>query len=298
MVYVWQGDCVQQLERLQDSGIKVAMTFLDPPFNQGKEYQYFNDNRPEEEYWEWMRIVCQKVYDCSSTGGALYFMQREKNTEQTLRCMRETGWEFQNLLIWQKKTSAVPCPNRFGKQYQIIAFGTKGKSPRVFNRLRIDPPPRPEHKIERMNGVYVTDCWDDVREMTSGYLAGDEALRKPNGERFHKQQSPTALLLRLILASTQPDDWVLDPFSGTGTTAVVAQQLQRNTIAIEIDPDNARMIQWRLQEQRDADSIAKLRPYYRFTENLNDIWQIEKNNDWQSKRQMNLFEAKAPHGDS
>lgn len=69
---------------------KVNLTFLDPPFNQNKEYNYFNDNLPPDEYWSMMKDVCEGVYKNTSTGGAIYFMQREKNTEFVLRCLRET----------------------------------------------------------------------------------------------------------------------------------------------------------------------------------------------------------------
>ncbi len=147
-----------------------------------------------------MQTVCARVRELTAEGGAIYFMQREKNTEAVLKCLRETGWTLQNLIIWTKRTSAVPNTIRFGKQYQIIAFATKGKRPRVFNRLRIDLPLRPEHRYSREDGVFVTDVWDDIRELTSGYFAGDEALRDNNGERIHKQQSPVALLLRIILS--------------------------------------------------------------------------------------------------
>ncbi len=87
-----------------------------------------------------MQEVCTKIYALTSDGGAIYFMQREKNTEFVLQCLRDSGWTFQNLVVWKKKTSAVPGMKRFGKHYQIIGFATKGKTPRVFNRLRIDPP--------------------------------------------------------------------------------------------------------------------------------------------------------------
>jgi DNA modification methylase len=72
--------------------------------------------------------------------------------------------------------------------------------------------------------MFITDVWEDIRELTSGYFAGEEAIRDEKGERFHKQQAQVALLARIILSSTQASDWVLDPFAGTGTTAVVAQQ--------------------------------------------------------------------------
>ncbi|MEN3002029.1 MAG: DNA methyltransferase, partial [Armatimonadota bacterium] len=95
------------------------------------------------------------------------------------------------------------------------------------------------------------------------------------GERFHKQQSPVALLTRILLSSTQPGDWVLDPFAGTGTTAVVARQLGRHSVSIELDPQNVACIRWRLEARREADSIAPLKHYYRFTPELERIWGTE-----------------------
>jgi len=264
------GDCLEQLEDMRFSG-KVDLTFLDPPFNQNKDYALHNDNLSHEHYWGMMKDVCQKIFDITSDGGAIYFMQREKNTEDVLRCLREAGWTLQNLIIWKKKTSAVPVASKFGKHYQILAYATKGDKARVFNRLRISPPLPANYKVERENGVYVTDVWDDIRELTSGYFAGDEALRDKNGERFHKQQSPIALLLRIILSSSQPGDTVFDPFAGTGTTLVTAHQLGRKSIGIEIDPRNVEMIQNRLEEIRDSDTVEKCFQDYIYTEKLSEI---------------------------
>jgi len=174
--------------------------------------------------------------------------------------------------IWKKKTSAVPCSNKFGKHYQIIAYATKGEKPRVFNRLRIDPILPPNYKYTYENGIFVTDVWDDIRELTSGYYAGDEAIRNLNGERFHKQQSPVALLLRIILSSTNAGDTVFDPFAGTGTTFVVANQLKRKSTGIELDPINIQCIKERLYDLRKADDILTYYKYYNYTENIEQIW--------------------------
>lgn len=268
---IFHADCIEYLQRKQLSEI-VHVTFLDPPFNQNKDYAFYDDNRDPEEYWRLMTIVCREIFEKTETGGAIYFMQREKNSEDVLRCLRESGWTLHNLIIWKKKTSAVPCSNKFGKQYQIIAYATKGDKPRVFNRLRISPPLPPNYKFERENGVFVTDVWDDIRELTSGYFAGDEALRRDTGERFHKQQSPIALLLRIILSSTQVGDTVFDPFAGTGTTLVVAHQLQRKSLGIEIDPQNVAAINRRLAVIRESDNIQKYYRDYQYTENLPQIW--------------------------
>lgn len=247
------------------------ISFLDPPFNQGKEYKFFDDNLPHEEYWRWMEEILSEMFRRTVDGGAVYFMQREKNTEFVLNALRKTGWSFQNLIIWKKKTSAVPVTNRFGKQFQVIAYAIKGDKPRIFNRLRISPPLPPEYKFEREAGVFLTDIWDDIRELTSGYFAGDEAIRAENGERFHKQQSPISLLLRIIMSSSSVGDTVFDPFAGTGTTLVVAKQLKRSSIGIDIDPENVKLIRRRLKEERKSDDVVKNFDYYRYTERLASI---------------------------
>jgi len=269
---VLEGDCLKYLN--EGSINNIHLTFLDPPYRQGKDYRFFDDNQPAEKYWSWLKEILHKVYDATVDGGAIYFMQREKNAVPVLEVLRKTGWKFQNLIIWKKKTSAVPCNSRFSKQYQIIAYAIKGDKPRVFNKLRIDLPPLPEHKYERENGVYLTDVWDDIRELTSGYFAGDEALRDSKGSRVHKQQSPVELLLRIILSSTLPGDTVLDPLAGTGTTSVVAYQLERNSIGMEIDPEHVKIIKKRLESLRPSDDVSKYYDYYRFTPNLREIWQL------------------------
>ena len=290
---ILQGDCLKILSE-NIIGIRTDLTFLDPPFNQNKDYNYHNDNLPDEKYWEMMTAVCKGIYEITSKGGAIYFMQREKNTENVLKCFKETGWIFQNLIIWKKKTSAVPCSNKFGKHYQIIAFATRGAAPRVFNRLRINPPLPPNYKFDRENGVYLTDVWDDIRELTAGYFAGDEALRKSSGDKFHKQQSPLALLLRIILSSTKIGDTVLDPFAGTGTTLVVAEQIERKSIGIEIDPDNVQCIKNRLKEIRETDNIQKSFNDYIYTENLNKIWDngLDNSTKRHKIKTLSLFQNK------
>lgn len=266
---VIENDCEIYLKNTLET---FDLTFLDPPFNQGKDYKNTDDNLKPSEYWEWMKRICKLIYDKTSEGGAMYFMQREKNTRYVIETLDKSGWTFQNLIIWKKKSSAVPGRYRYGKHYQVIAFFTKGKRPRVFNRLRIDLPLLANQKIKRENGVFVTDVWDDIRELTSGYFAGDEAIRLESGERAHKQQTPIKVLTRMILSSSNIDDMILDPFAGTGTTLVVSKQLQRNSIGIEINPDNIKLIEKRISENRQSDNILKDRNYYRFTNNLDEIW--------------------------
>lgn len=291
---VFQSDVNDFLASETYAEVELDLTFLDPPFNQAKDYASHDDDMPEAEYWDWMKQVCSAVYAQTSEGGAIYFMQREKNSEHVLSCLREAGWTLQNLIIWKKLTSAVPMSRRFGKQYQIIAYATKGRRARVFHRLRIDPPLPANYRHKRANGMYVTDIWDDIRELTAGYFAGDEALRDSEGDRFHKQQAPIALLLRIVLSSTVAGDTVFDPFAGTGTTLVVAQQLGRRGLGVEIDPDNADCIRERLREIRAADDIERFRDDYRFSENLDEIWDGSAEFGKQSVLDLPLFRPSVP----
>ena len=150
----------------------------------------------------------------------------------------------------------------------------------------------PNYKYKRKNGIFVTDVWEDIRELTSGFFAGNEAIRNDNDERFHKQQSPIALLLRIILSSSKVGDTILDPFAGTGTTSVVAHQLQRHSIAIEIDPENIRCIKERIKNSKASDSIQKYYKYYIYTENLSTIWGIEfkKTVNLNGEKKLRIFD--------
>jgi DNA modification methylase len=93
----YQLFCGNSIDLLPKIKSKVDLTFMDPPFNQQKDYAHHDDNMPEAQYWDMMKQVCQRIYNASTVGACLYFMQREKNTEFVLQAMRETGWEFQNL---------------------------------------------------------------------------------------------------------------------------------------------------------------------------------------------------------
>lgn len=267
---IFQDDCEKFLMKYKDTPFDIS--FLDPPFNQNKKYNTYQDNLPEETYWKWMTEICRLVFQKTTVGGAIYFMQREKNVHHVLHALENSGWSFKNLIIWKKKTSAVPIRNGFGKHYQIIVFATKGKRPRMFNKLRINPPLLVTEKYERPDGMYVTDVWADIRELTSGYFAGKEPLRLENGKRLHEQQSPIELLTRIILSSSNQNDMVFDPFAGSGTTLVVAKQLNRNSIGIEIDLLYAKYINQRIKNIKPSDDISKLKQKYKHTKDLDKIW--------------------------
>ena len=277
-IQIFNDDCIHFLNVLSPSTVpattqKWHMTFLDPPFNQGKDYEEHDDNMDDDEYWSWIWRVCALVAGKTVQGGALYFMHREKNLKRLISTVESTGWTIQNIIIWKKKTSAVPGKYRYGKAYQPIIYATLGDKPRTFNKLRINPTLLVTEKVKRKNGVYLTDIWDDIRELTSGFYAGEEAIRdKLTKERVHKQQSPLRLLARMILTSTMPGDTVFDPFAGTGTTGIAADWLGRQSILVEKDTRYAGVIADRIASEHGFVQLDRLSFEYQFTENLHKIF--------------------------
>ena len=271
------GDCLDVLSRISSGS--VHLVFLDPPFNLGKRYRSHHDRMDESDYWCWMADVVAESVRVLVDGGALIFMHRERNIPRIVNIAERLGLTLRNIIIWHKMTNPAHIRGLLAKDYQPLVYCIKGDRPRCFNPLKIDPPLKPNYRKPRPDGVYITDVWDDIRELTAGYFAGREAIRDSHGRRILNYQLPVALQLRIQLMTTLPGDTVLDPFCGLGTTAVVAHQIGRQCIAIDNDPVNIEVAQKRLDHPRPEDSVLKYRDYYRHTPNLNAIWKTTPETD-------------------
>lgn len=261
------GDSLNVLPKLES---QFDLVFFDPPFNQNKKYSGHDDKLSDKAYWSWVRTVLLEVYQLTVDGGSIYFMQREKNIPRLHSVLTRIGWTFQNYIIWQKVASHMPGRYRFGKGYQVIGYYTKGVRPNVFNLLR-QTFHNPAYK-QKSESKYIDDVWVGIREMTSGWAAGLELIETPDCRMFHKQQSPVGLLLRILLASTLPGSLVLDPFAGTGTSLIVANQLKRGFVGIEKDPVYYEALLDRFRNKRAIDDISRYREFYSPTLNLSKIW--------------------------
>ncbi len=137
-------------------------------------------------------------------------------------------------MIWRKSN---PMPNfkgtRFQNAHETLIWAARSESSRVtFNYDALK-------------------AFNEDKQMRSDWTiplcTGAERLKDPAGKKAHPTQKPEALLRRVLLATSQPGDLVLDPFSGTGTTAAVAKALGRDFIGIEADPGYARLARNRLK---------------------------------------------------
>ena len=170
--------------------------------------------------------------------GAIWVIGSYHNIFRLGSALQDLGFWLQNDIVWRKVN---PMPNFRGKRFTnahetLIWAGRDAKARVTFN-------------YEAMKALN-----DDI-QMRSDWLfpicSGPERLKDGEGRKAHPMQKPEALLHRLLLASTNPGDLVLDPFFGTGTTGAVARRLGRRWLGIERDPAYA---------EAATERIARVRP--------------------------------------
>jgi modification methylase len=231
----------------------VDLVFADPPYNLQLDGELLrpNNTRVDGVDDEWDKFACFADYDRFSRAwlaecrrllkpdGAIWVIGSYHNIFRLGVALQDLGFWIQNDIIWRKTN---PMPNfrgrRFTNAHETLIWAARdAKSRATFN-------------YEAMKA-----CNDDL-QMRSDWLfpicCGPERLRQADGRKAHPTQKPEALVYRVLLASTNPGDLVLDPFFGTGTTGAVARRLGRRWLGIEANPAYAAAAR---------DRIGKVRPY-------------------------------------
>jgi modification methylase len=229
------GDCIEAMQSLPAAS--VDMVFADPPYNLQLEGELHRPNNSRvdgvEEAWD--RFDDFASYDRFSEAwlsaarrvlkpeGTLWVIGSYHNIFRVGARLQDLGFWILNDVVWRKTN---PMPNfrgrRFTNAHETMIWCARDREGRY-----------------RFNYEAMKSLNDDL-QMRSDWLlpicSGGERLKDGEGKKAHPTQKPEALLHRVILASTQPGDLVLDPFFGTGTTGVVAKRLGRNYLGIERDP--------------------------------------------------------------
>lgn len=245
------GDCQTLLAMLPSASIDCV--FADPPYNlqlRG-ELRRPDDSLVDGVDEDWDRFTDFAAYD-RFTHGWLYECRRVLRKDGTLwvigsyhnifrigAILQDLGFWILNDVVWRKSN---PMPNfrgrRFTNAHETIIWAARGRDSR-----------------HRFNYAAMKALNDDL-QMRSDWLlplcTGAERLRNQHGLKLHPTQKPEALLHRVLLASTGPGDVILDPFIGTGTTAVVAKRLHRNFVGIERHPAYAEAAIGRIRHTRPA----------------------------------------------
>ena len=228
---ILSGDCVAAMRALPDAS--VDLVFADPPYN----LQLGGDlNRPDGSLVDavtdhWDRFASFETYDDFTRAwlteakrvlkpdGALWVIGSYHNIYRVGAMLQDLGFWILNDIVWRKTN---PMPNfkgtRFTNAHETLIWASQGEKARYHFNYRA---------MKTLN---------DELQMRSDWvipLCGGQERLKEEGHKVHPTQKPEALLYRVLLATTERGDVVLDPFFGTGTTGAVAKRLGRQWIGCE-----------------------------------------------------------------
>jgi len=267
------GDNLTILDDLKKQRIKVDLIYLDPPFFSNRHYEVVWGDEAEVRsfkdrwaggisvYIEWMKERVVKMYDLLKDTGSFY-LHCDWHAGHYLKVMLDEVFgyrNFRNEIIWFYETGGIPKKDFSRKHDSIFRYSKtdnvtfnsdeikENRSAEVLRRIATGIP-----GATRSKGQYRHPS--DVWKIPSINAMARERLGYPT-------QKPEALLERIIKASSNKNDLVLDPFCGCGTAMAVAQQLKRKWIGIDISPTAINLIEKRLDKLgvikgKDFDSIG------------------------------------------
>ena len=251
------GDCITMMQMLPPASVHCV--FADPPYNlqlRG-ELRRPDDSLVDGVDEDWDRFSDFATYDTFTRAwltecrrllrkdGTLWVIGAYHNIFRIGAILQDLDFWLLNDVIWRK---ANPMPNfrgrRFTNAHETLIWAARQRDSR-----------------HRFNYQAMKALNDDIQMRSDWWLplcTGAERLRNQHGLKLHPTQKPEALLHRVLVASTAPGEIVLDPFLGTGTTAVVAKRLHRHFIGIERHPAYVEAAWARIRHTRPApgDGVA------------------------------------------
>jgi DNA modification methylase len=235
------GDCIKVLESACGGNEPFAdLIFADPPFNIGYKYDKYNDTVQKEKYIEWTKewmAACKKVL---KPHGSFYIAIGDDYAANVKTIADELGLHLRNWIIWHY-TFGQQTKQKFARSHTHIFYFVNDKKNFTFNDFAVRVPSDRQliYSDRRANsaGRIPDDVWTEFSRVCGTFK---------ERQGWHPCQMPEILLQRIISVSTNEGDCVLDPFSGSGTTAAAACQFARNYVGIEISKKYVNQSQKRL----------------------------------------------------
>jgi len=231
---IYIGDCLKILDRIKDYSCKLV--FADPPYNMGKKFGNNIDKWDTiDKYKEWCSIWIDKCIKKLTKDGSIMIMGHPRFSSYLLPYL-DSKLVYTNQIIYYY-TDGMPEKKNFERKYEVILYYRKNTNNYIFNLNSVRVPLVRYEKTSNPEGKNPNDVWQINRVRWNS----KERVSLYNGKIAHCAQKPVRLMRRIILATTNKNDLILDPFLGTGTTAVAAKELDRKSVSIELNPKYAKI---------------------------------------------------------
>lgn len=227
-----EGDALKLFQELPDNSVDLLIA--DPPYNLGKNYGNNHDFKNFDEYLDFSKIWLSESYRVLKPQGTIYVFMGVRFISYLYNIMdRELQMFFNSWICWHY-TQGMGRKIGFSPRHDDILMFNKSKN-YTFNLDSVRVPQKYYRIRNNMRGANLGDVW----QFSHVHYCNEN-------RQDHPTQKPEGLIERMILASSNEDDTVLDPFSGSGTTLRVCQQLNRNCIGFELNPEYITMTKDRL----------------------------------------------------
>lgn len=228
------GDAIELFKSIQSESVDLIVA--DPPYNLGKDYGNNHDLKGFDEYILFTKEWLSEAKRVLKPNGTIYVFMGVRFISYLYDVMdRELQLFFNSWIVWYY-TQGLGKTKGFSPRHDDILVFNKGKN-FIFNLDDIRVPQKYYRERNNMRGANPGDVWEFSHVHYSN----------PNRQN-HPTQKPEGIIERIVLASSNKDDLVLDPFSGSGTTLRVCQQLGRKAIGFELNPEYVALAELRLAE--------------------------------------------------
>ena len=233
-IQIIQGDAIELLKNIESESIDLIIA--DPPYNLGKNYGNNHDLKGFEEYLSFSSEWLNEAHRVLKPTGTIYVFMGVRFISYLYQIMdRDLKMYFNSWICWHY-TQGMGRKKGFSPRHDDILMFTKTAKYK-FNLDAVRVPQKYYRARNNMRGANPGDVW----KFSHVHYCN------PNRQK-HPTQKPEGLIERMVLASSDEGDIVLDPFAGSGTTLRVCQQLNRNCIGFELNPDYVKMIEERLNQ--------------------------------------------------
>lgn len=229
---IFNEDCLDILREIKDESIDLI--FADPPYNLGKDFGNGSDKWDSlSKYLEWCQSWINECIRVLKPDGTFYVMNATQHMPY-IDIYISSKIKVVNRIIWHYDSSGVQAKNKFGSLYEPILMAVKDEKNYKFNfeDIQVEAKTGAKRKLIDYRKKIPT-VYNSKKTPGNVWYFPRVRFRMPEYED-HPSQKPESLLERIVLASSSPEDVVLDPFAGTFTTCAVAQRFERNTVGIEI----------------------------------------------------------------